>query len=213
MDAPATASPLFVADRVRCVELTSGQAPRLQRFFRAIDPGRRNGMGGGQIVGAALGMTRTVTAILGAVALGCSSGGVWAVDSVKARFTSGYPPPSVSSESITLEVMRIPAALRGDHREIDKFFESVRAVLKSCGVTKSWQYLPPDSPFVRLEIALDGNSLELITDRFGLRPEAQRDLTAPLCDLPRQSENDRNRAALARILEMMVERLRAKAGK
>ena len=33
MDALATASPLFVADGVRCVELTAGQAPRLQRFF------------------------------------------------------------------------------------------------------------------------------------------------------------------------------------
>jgi hypothetical protein len=158
------------------------------------------------------GMTRTVTVILGAVALGCSSSSVSAVDSVKAGFSSGYPLPRVSSESITLEVLRIPAALRGDEREIDKFFESVRAVLKSCGITKSWQHLPPDSPFVRLEIALDGNNLELITDRFGLRPEAQRDLTAPLCGLPRQSENDRNRAALDRILEMMVERLRTKVG-
>ena len=33
MDALETDRPLFVADRVRCVELTAGQIPRLQRFF------------------------------------------------------------------------------------------------------------------------------------------------------------------------------------
>ena len=158
-------------------------------------------------------MTRTVIVILAASLLGGLSGIAGAVDSVKAKFASGYPLPGVSAELVTLEVSRIPASPRSNEREIDKFFESVRAVLKVCGITKSWQFLPPDSTFVRLEIVLDGNSLELITDRYGLRPEAQRDFNAPLCDVPRQNENDRNRAALDRILELMLERTRAKFGR
>jgi hypothetical protein len=136
-----------------------------------------------------------------------------ATDSVTVQFSSGYPLPNRSSDAVTLVVARTPPPSRTIDIDADRYFDAVRKVLQACGVTRDWQHHPPDAPFVRIDIDLEGRKLRLITDAYRLRPEPERANAPPPCPRPGQGENDRNRAALEAILEATLEMARTRAGR
>lgn len=150
--------------------------------------------------------------LLGACLLAWSAASA-AADSVTILLSSGYPLPNQSSDAVTLVIARTPPASRTIDMDIDRYFDAVGRILRACGVTRDWQHHPPDTPTVRIDIALEGRKLRLITDAYRLRPEAERANAALPCARPGQGENDRNRAALEAILEATLEMARTRAGR
>jgi hypothetical protein len=106
-------------------------------------------------------MKRTVRVALVAAIVGLAAVDALAVDSVKVKFMSGYPPPNVSSEIVLFEVSRIDAAFERRAGEVDAFFDAVRDALLKYRVTGDWARLSPDAPSLRVDVEIAGRKVSL----------------------------------------------------
>ena len=122
-------------------------------------------------------------------------------DEVNVRYESGYPHPSLSSEFLTLSVVRSSSYTREREVEVDKFFLSVQKALTKNKVTSSWERVLLHAPTARVEIKLDGKTIMLVSSFL------EKGTAIPL----EESETDRrHRLAFEEILRLTVDRTRTR---
>ena len=129
---------------------------------------------------------------------------VSAQDRLAMSYVPGYPLPGRSSASVSLEVTRSPASPRQEDAEIDRFFASVQGVLTEYKVTRKWQLVRPDSPYVRMTITIADARWELASS---LPP-------APIATTLRVDELDseaRHQVALEKIRRLVHEYVQARS--
>jgi len=144
-----------------------------------------------------------------------------AEDEVSIRFLPGYPVPGKNSERVDVRVERMGPTTKAGDQDIDRFFAMVQAILSEYRIVHDWQIVVPDAPSIEITINLNGRRTRLVSahvpvERSGNTVVTERGAEA-LNKRPRdavlsqQSEEfRRHRRAFDRLLELTLERTRAR---
>lgn len=165
-------------------------------------------------------MRRSAQAVLG-LALLATTVFAQADDKVIIRYVPGQPLPDRSSEVIEVRVERMRAPPMAVDQGVDRFFSLVQATLSEHRIVRDWQLVIPDAPYIEIAIDLNGRRTRLasahvpierseksvVTER-GSEPLGQRTRDALLAQ--QSDEYRRYRLAFDRLLELTLERLRAR---
>ena len=142
-------------------------------------------------------------------------------DTITLRYVPGHPTPSQSTEWVDGRIERMGVSTRSDTHDIDRFFDSVEATLAQYRITRDWQIVIPDAPYIEILIDLHGRRIQLSSAHVTL----ERDGTAVVTErgveslnhrsreavLSQQSEEfRRHRLAFDRLLSLIVQRMGAR---
>jgi hypothetical protein len=120
-----------------------------------------------------------------------------------------------------LRVERMNPPTRAGDEDIDRFFSLVQATLSEYGIVRDWQVVIPDAPAIEITVELNGRRSRLasahvpiersgnsvVTER-GVEALDQRSRDAVLSQ--QSEEFRRHRLAFDRLLELTLERTRAR---
>jgi hypothetical protein len=142
-----------------------------------------------------------------------------AADSVSIRVFPGYPLLDKSVEKVEVRIDRVFASRNARDLEVDRFFSSVEATLTEHGITRDWQQVIPDAPYIEITIELNGRRTRLASAHLSLERSGNLVVTergvetlkgrARDAVLSQQSEEfRRRRLAFERLLELSLEHTR-----
>lgn len=156
---------------------------------------------------------------IGLVALGllaCGAAAAQERDRVTVKYFPGDRGPG-TYEPMELQFERFRGV--GPDRKPDRFFDEIPRILSSHGIASSWQYVYPDGAFIRIQVEIGGQRIELasahtIHERGGRHIALERGLQAlegrdPKPLLAKESAAFRNRRlAFEQILALVAARVR-----
>lgn len=114
------------------------------------------------------------------------------LDTITVRYVPGHPTPSQSTEWVDGRIERMGVSTRSDTHDIDRFFDSVEATLAQYRITRDWQIVIPDAPYIEILIDLHGRRIQLSSAHVTL----ERDGTAVVTERGVESLNHRSREAV-----------------
>lgn len=125
-------------------------------------------------------MMRCLTALLGTLILTLASAAEMQ-DRLLVEYIHGYPQLLLSDQTVVISIVRDRGDMIEGDLDIDQLFEAVSDVLEDYDVSRSWAFLHPDAPFIRITVSFDGEQWRLISDtapalvREDLKPDDMDD--------------------------------------
>jgi hypothetical protein len=144
-----------------------------------------------------------------------------AQDKVSIRYLPGHPLPSRSTEWIDVRIERMGSSTKGGEQEIDRFFTLIEATLSEYRIVRDWQIVIPDAPSIEITVDLSGRRIRLASAHVPLEKTGSHVVTERGLEALNQRTRDsvlsqqseefrRHRLAFERILELTLQRMRAR---